>query len=154
KVQTGRATLADLAAGGAIPFSLAACGAMDALTSFPRTGNWTPVPDSDPPSPGIYAVSIAGVQPSRCVTWFQASPACLPAGKRLLTSREWQGAAAGTPDPGVADDGATTCVTTGDEPADTGSRPSCASVWGAFDMVGNVDEWVADWGDRSTSCSS
>ena len=60
KVQTGRATLSDLQAGGAIPLSLSACSAMDALTNFPRTGNWTPVPGSNPPSPGFYAVSVAG----------------------------------------------------------------------------------------------
>src|SRR6187397_681948 len=70
KVQSGRVTLADLQAGGAIPLSPSACIAMDAFTNFPRSGNWTPVPGSDPPSPGFYAVSIAGVQPSRCVTWF------------------------------------------------------------------------------------
>src|SRR5262250_381516 len=44
KVQTGRATLADLALGGATSLSLSACIAMDALTNFPRTGNWTPMP--------------------------------------------------------------------------------------------------------------
>jgi len=26
---------------------------------------------------------------------------------------------------------------------------SCVSYWGAFDMVGNADEWVADWVPRS-----
>ena len=154
KVQSGRVTLADLTAGGAVPLSLSACSAMDSLTNFPRTGNWTPLPGSNPPSPGIYGVSVAGVQPSRCITWFQANQACLLSGKRLLTNREWQGAAAGTPDPGAANDGSTTCVTTGVGPADTGSRSSCKSVWGAFDMIGNVDEWVADWGDRSVSCTN
>ena len=73
---------------------------------------------------------------------YQANQACLLSGNRLLPNREWQGAAAGTPDPGAADDGSTTCVTTGAEPANTGSRSSCKSVWGAFDMIGNVDEWV------------
>jgi formylglycine-generating enzyme required for sulfatase activity len=29
----------------------------------------------------------------------------------------------------------------------TGSRSLCVSDRGAFDMVGNVDEWVADWVD-------
>ena len=149
KVKTGRATLADLVGGGATQLSLSACSAMDVLTNFPRTGNWTPVPGSNPPSPGFYAVSVAGVQPSRCITWFQANQACLLSGKRLLTNREWQGAAAGTPDPGAADDGSTTCVTTGTGVANTGSRSSCKSAWGAFDMIGNVDEWVGDWADHS-----
>src|SRR5215468_11330372 len=130
KVQTGRVTLADLQAGGAIPLSPSACIAMNVFTNFPRSGNWTAVPGSNPPSPGFYAVSVAGVQPSRCITWFQANQACLLSGKRLLTNREWQGAAAGTPDPGAADDGATTCVTSSVGPADTGSRASCTSAWG------------------------
>ena len=153
KVQTGRVTLADLQAGGATALSLSACSAMDVFTNFPRSGNWTAVPGSNPPSPGFYAVSVAGVQPSRCITWFQANQACLLSGKRLITNREWQGAAAGTPDPGAADDGSTTCDTSGGSPANTGSRSSCRSVWGAFDMVGNVTEWVADWADTSVSCT-
>jgi Sulfatase-modifying factor enzyme 1 len=154
KVQTGRVTLADLQAGGAIPLSPSACIAMNVFTNFPRSGNWTAVPGSNPPSPGFYAVSVAGVQPSRCITWFQANQACLLSGKRLLTNREWQGAAAGTPDPGVADDGSTTCATINSVIANTGSRSSCKSVWGAFDMIGNVDEWVGDWADRSVSCTN
>jgi formylglycine-generating enzyme required for sulfatase activity len=98
------------------------------------------------------------VQPARCITWFQANQACLLSGKRLLTNDEWQGAAAGTPDPGAADDGASTCVTAPPDGAagvaDTGSRAGCRSAWGAFDMVGNVSEWVGGWADRSLSCTS
>lgn len=35
----------------------------------------------------------------------------------------------------------------------TGSRTGCLSDAGAFDMVGNVFEWVADWVPRSTFTS-
>jgi formylglycine-generating enzyme required for sulfatase activity len=34
-------------------------------------------------------------------------------------------------------------------PVNAGSRQNCYSSWGVFDMVGNVDEWVADWVDNS-----
>jgi formylglycine-generating enzyme required for sulfatase activity len=36
----------------------------------------------------------------------------------------------------------------------TGARPNCESVRGAFDMVGNLDEWVAEWLPLSTACSN
>src|SRR5262249_32678167 len=65
----------------------------------------------------------------------------------------WQGAAAGTPDPGAADDHATTCATTG-ALVDTGSRPSCKSLWGAVGLIGNGGEWVAHWGGRSRACTN
>src|SRR5262249_56038771 len=89
-----------------------------------------------------------------CVRWCEGNRAWWGSGRRLLTNREWQGAAAGMPDPGAADDHSTTCVTTGAEPTNTGSRSSCKSVWGAFDLIGNVNEWVADWADSSVSCTS
>src|SRR5215470_15119392 len=152
-VQAGKATLAELTAGGATLLSPGtSCSGYP--PNFPNDGNWTPVQGSNPPSPGVYAVSIPGVHPTACITWFQANQACLLSGKRLLTNREWQGAAAGTPDPGVADDGSTTCATINSVIANTGSRSSCKSAWGAFDMIGNVDEWVGDWADRSVSCTN
>src|SRR5262249_41269465 len=36
----------------------------------------------------------------------------------------------------------------------TGSRSACVSAWGAYDMVGNVAEWTADWVPQSTGCST
>jgi sulfatase-modifying factor enzyme 1 len=101
----------------------------------------------------IYAVSIPGVRPSANITWFQAQQACLNAGKRLLTNAEWQGAVAGTPDPGT-DNGSTDCNISGlDSAVNTGSRAACVSRWGVFDMVGNLWEWVADWGVPSLFCA-
>jgi formylglycine-generating enzyme required for sulfatase activity len=157
KVQQGTVTLADLEAGGAVQLGCpsAPWNATAYPTNFPAGGQWTPVFGSDPPSPGVYAVSVPGVLPSTCIDWFQAAQACALSAKRLLTNREWQDAAAGTPDPGGADDGATTCFTNSpDYATDTGARSACVSKWGASDMVGNVAEWVDHWGDSVNSCTN
>jgi formylglycine-generating enzyme required for sulfatase activity len=155
KVQSGKVTPADLTKGGAVqlgcdfsPFNLTIYPA-----NFPNSGQWTPVLGSVPPSPGVYAASLPGVTPSSCITWFQAAQACVLSGKHLPTNLEWQNATVGTPDPGT-DNGTTDCNVSTGVPASTGSRSSCKSVWGVFDMVGNAEEWVADWGDRpNAGCS-
>jgi formylglycine-generating enzyme required for sulfatase activity len=101
-----------------------------------------------------YAVSIAGVVPSVYITWFQAAAACRNSGKRLVTNFEWQAAALGTPDPGT-DNGTTDCnIGTANAVVNTGSRSQCVSDVGAFDMVGNLYEWVADWASFTTGCTN
>ncbi|MCI0454787.1 MAG: SUMF1/EgtB/PvdO family nonheme iron enzyme [Candidatus Dadabacteria bacterium] len=126
-------------------------------TQFGVTGDDYPCSDngndcSATASNPIFAASAPGETPSASITWFQAHQACLNVGKRLPTNAEWQGAAAGTPDTGGADDGSTTCNTDDLEPGIslTGSRSNCVSNFGAFDMVGNLLEWVADWIQGST----
>jgi len=156
KVQAGKATLADLTRGGATQLGCTSGGPFSQTAypaNFPNDGNWTPVLGSSPPSPGVYAVSIPGVLPSTCTTWFQAVQAWAVSGKRLARNEEWQRAAAGTPDPGT-DNGTSDCnISAAGNPVNTGSRSNCKSSWGVFDMVGNVNEWVADWADRAQSCT-
>lgn len=141
KVQKGKATAADLTAGGATQLGIG------------FTDDYAPCTDNGQTTCGdVYAVSIAGVLPSANVTWFQAQQACANSQKRLPRSGEWQQAVAGTPDPGP-DNGTTDCNTASVFGAvSTGSRSACVSRFGNFDMVGNVYEWVEDWVPRSTGC--
>ena len=141
RIQLGRATQADLTAGGATQLGTASSGVADDYA--PCTDNGQNCAND------IYAVSLPSVLPSAFITWFQAQAACANSGKRLPTSAEWQVGANGTPDPGP-DNGTTDCSSAG--LSLTGARSSCVSARGAFDMVGNVYEWVADWVPLSTAC--
>jgi formylglycine-generating enzyme required for sulfatase activity len=140
KIQNGKAKAPDLTDGGASQigvggddYGLCGDGGQGFCANF------------------FYAVSLPGVTPSAHTTWFQAQAACENARKRLPSNAEWQMAVIGSPDPG-ADDGTDDCNTSSTGAvAATGSRTSCVSLRGAFDMVGNLYEWVADWVPRSTS---
>jgi hypothetical protein len=139
KITRGRATAADLARGGAVQLGV--------------TGDdYAPCTDDGQRCmEDVFAVSLPSVQPSAYVTWFQAQAACANAGKRLPSSAEWQVGANGTPDSGP-DDGVADCATDGALVARTGARRRCVSARGAFDMTGNLTEWVADWLPHPAQC--
>ncbi len=99
----------------------------------------------------IFALSLPGVIPARSINYFIAAAACRNSGKRLPSNAEWQAAALGTPDPWPQDDPAHQCNLSGPSAVPTGSRNKCVSDVGAFDMVGNVIEFVADWGALATT---
>jgi formylglycine-generating enzyme required for sulfatase activity len=143
KIQQGKADAEDLSKGGATQLGVASDD------YAPCAGSGQNCTDD------IYAVSLPGVLPSANLTWFQAQAACENARKRLPSNAEWQAAVIGTPDP-APDNEATDCNTSGPPFAVTaaGSRTSCKSARGAFDMVGNLREWVADWVPRSTTCGN
>jgi len=140
KIQFGVARLFDLVSGGARQLGVAG-------------DDYAPCTDDGQSCAGdIYAVSLPSLFPSANITWFQAQEACASSGKRLPTSAEWQLGADGTPDPGP-DDGATDCNSASNFVSGTGSRNACISARGAFDMAGNLEEWVADWAPLSTTCT-
>lgn len=108
-------------------------GDMD-LAGFLDTGNWN-VP--------LYACSVADVDPSAYMTWYQAQQACALSGKTLCANAQWQAAVAGTAVTGCNEG----YVCDGLGIWTTGSLDcgGCESHWGAFDMVGNLWEWVSTW---------
>jgi hypothetical protein len=153
KIRKGTVRLADLERAGAVRLGCDESELPAFPASFPPDGAWQPLPGTDPPTPGVYAASVAGALPTACVTWFQADQACALSGKRLLTNAEWQRAAAGTIDPAVAEPSRSCNV--GGLPSLTGARELCVSLYGARDMIGNVAEWTAEWRDRNTGeCSA
>jgi Sulfatase-modifying factor enzyme 1 len=89
-------------------------------------------------------VSQPGLIPWRYISQNQAAVACAKVGKRLPTNEEWQAAALATPDKN-SNWGADDCQVANnwaEQPGPTGSGKNCVSGVGAYDMVGNVWEWV------------
>jgi len=138
KIPTGTATVALLTAAGATRLG-------------ESSDDYAPCNDNGSNCTDVYAVSLPGVTPSAYIDWFQAQQGCKNSGKRLPSNAEWQAAVAGTPDPGP-DNGTTDCNSTAGSASLTGTRSACVSADGAFDMVGNLFEWVSDWVPLSMAC--
>ncbi|MBX3192733.1 MAG: SUMF1/EgtB/PvdO family nonheme iron enzyme [Labilithrix sp.] len=112
----------------------------------------------------------AGEKPVVMKTWYEAGDACKAQGKRLCGDSEWTLACEGQerlpypyghernseacnidkPHPAVNEAAMANPLTRDAEVARlwqgevSGSRESCVSPYGAFDMTGNVDEWVVN----------
>lgn len=86
-----------------------------------------------------------GAYPWNYISRDQAALACAKAGKRLASAKEWYQAALGTPDYKEDLWSGEDCQVDGnwrEQPGTAGSGASCFSAAGAYDMIGNVWEWV------------
>jgi len=90
------------------------------------------------------AVSEGQSIPWRYISRDQAVLACAKSGKRLATAEEWYQASLGTPDENELweDDDCQVSNNWADQPGKSGSGENCVSSVGAYDMIGNVWEWV------------
>jgi hypothetical protein len=117
--------------------------------------------------------NLVGENPRVYVSWDEAKELCWTVGKRLCRRGEWMLACEGPkrlpypyghvrqPSPCNIDRGpvdfdvqAILDPSTRDgeiarlwQADPIGSHPACASAWGAYDMVGNVDEWTDNQAD-------
>lgn len=83
-------------------------------------------------------VTVKGMLPWTNIAKPQAEQACARSGKRLPTNGEWYAAAFGTPD------NKNDCNISSSGSKKAGVNAACRSGLGAYDMVGNVWEWVSD----------
>jgi serine/threonine-protein kinase len=113
---------------------------------------WKRVDGADWRHPAGPDSSVVGYEnhPVVHVSWADAQAYCKWAGRRLPTEAEWEKAARGTDGLIFPWGDRINCnlaqyVKCGGQALPVGSRPAGASPYGAFDMSGNVWEWVSDW---------
>jgi PKD repeat protein len=101
--------------------------------------------------------NIAGKEPEREMTFFEAQKKCADTGKHLCSGKEWEDACEGgkkRPYPKSGSPAIQTCNVAGNryfknKVAPSGAFPDCQSPVGAFDMNGNVAEWTQSGGSDS-----
>ncbi len=86
-------------------------------------------------------VSASDAPPWTNVPLAQAMELCARVGKHLTKNSEWYRAALGTPD-SLSDEGCVLGRIGASHAEKTGTHSACVSSAGAYDMVGNVWEWI------------